>query len=277
MFIFHGIIMMKKKLFDKYLDLLDLESSTPSFEFLCKIVRAHLLRIPFENVSKLLYKKQGMDNLPGLSAYLDGIEKYNFGGTCYANNNYFNMLLNHLRFDAKLCGADMKNPDMHLINIVTIEGQEYIVDGGYAAPFPQPMPRFLTDDYVINLGPEKFILKPQDRNGLSKLEQYYNDEFKHWYTAKPKPRRIEEFHGVIRNSYADDAMFMNIFRITRFTSKGSLAIRNLQLTETIGSVSTKIEVPRSEIPGIVETKFLIPAAVVEEALSTIKDLKDTFY
>jgi len=269
--------MQKKKLFDKYLGLLGVESSSPSFEFLCKIVRAHLLRIPFENVSKLLYKKQGMDSLPCLYAYLDGIEKYNFGGTCYANNHYLNLLLNYLCFDVKLCGADMKNPDVHLINIVTVEGKEYIVDGGYAAPFLEPLPRLLTDDYVINLGPEKFILKPQDKYGLSKLEQYYNGELKHWYTAKPQPRCIENFRGVIKDSYADNAMFMNIFRITRFTTNGSLAMRNLQLTEATNSLTTIIDVPRSEIPGIVEKKFLIPSDVVEEALDTIKELKDNFY
>ncbi len=268
--------MHQKKLFDKYLDLLGVEASSPSFEFLCRIVGAHLLRIPFENVSKLLYKKEGMDDISDLSTYLNGIEKYNFGGTCYANNYYFNLLLNHLGFDVKLCGADMKNPDVHIINIVTVGGREYIVDGGYAAPFLKPLPRFLKDDHILSLGPEKFILKPQDKNGLSKLEQYYNGEFKHWYTAKPKPRTIEEFHGVIKDSYSDDAMFMNIFRITRFTASGSLVLRNLQLTETTGSLTTSIEVPRNEIPDIVETKFVMPADLAEEALSTIKDFKNTF-
>ena len=268
--------MHQKKLFDKYLDLLGLEASSPSFEFLCRIVRTHLLRIPFENVSKLLYKKEGMDDIPDLSTYLNGIEKYNFGGTCYANNYYFNLLLNHLGFDVKLCGADMKNPDVHIINIVTVEGREYIVDGGYAAPFLEPLPRFLTGDYILNLGSEKFILKPQDKNGLSKLEHYYNGEFKHWYTAKPKPRTMEEFRGVIKDSYSDDAMFMNIFRITRFTESGSLVLRNLQLTETTGSLTTTIELLRNNVPGVVETKFLMPADVTKEALDTIKDFKDTF-
>ena len=268
--------MHQKKVFDKYLALLGVEESSPSFDFLCKIVRAHLLKVPFENISKLLYKKQGMDDIPDLHTYLNGIEKYNFGGTCYANNFHLNQLLNHLGFDVMLCGADMKNPDVHLINIVTVEGHEYIVDGGYAAPFLEPLPRFLTGDYVINLGPEQFILKPQDKNGLSILEQYYNGEFKHWYTAKPIPRNIDEFRKVINASYSDGAMFMNIFRITRFTDSGSLVLRNLQLTETTGTFITSIEVPRNETPGIVETKFSIPADVAEEALSTIKDFKNAF-
>jgi len=270
-------MMHNKKLFDKYLDFLGVETSSTSFEFLCRIVRAHLLRIPFENVSKLLYKKQGLDNIPGLPVYLNGIEKYNFGGTCYANNYYLNLLLNHLCFDVKLCGADMRNPDVHIINIVTVEGHEYIIDGGYAAPFLEPLPRFLTGDYALSLGPEKFILKPQDKNGLSKLEHYYNGEFKHWYFAKPKPRSIEEFRGVIKDSYSDDAMFMNIFRITRFTGNGSLVMRNLQLTETTGSLTTSIDVSRDDLPGIVESKFSMPSDVVAEALGALKEFKNNFW
>jgi arylamine N-acetyltransferase len=268
--------MHRKKLFDKYLELIDVKASFPSFEFLCRIVRAHLLKIPFENVSKLLYKKQGMDDIPDLPTYLNGINKYNFGGTCYTNNYYLNLLLNHLGFNVMLCGADMKNPDVHLINIVTVDGCEFIVDGGYAAPFFEPLPRFLTDDYIINLGPEKFILKPQDKNGLSKLEQYYYGEFKHWYTVKPKPRKIEEFRSVIKSSYSDEAMFMNIFRITRFTENGSLVMRNLQLTEIEGSLINTIEVPRNVLPEIVEEKFLIPAKIVKKALGTLSDFQDTF-
>ena len=109
--------MSLEKLFDKYLGLLGVEVSSPSFDFLCKIVRAHLLKVPFENISKLLYKKQRMDDIPDLHTYLNGIEKYNFGGTCYANNYYLNLLFNHLGFDVKLCGTDMKNPDVHIINM----------------------------------------------------------------------------------------------------------------------------------------------------------------
>ena len=81
---------------------------------------------------------------------------------------------------------------------------------------------------------------------------------------------------MIKDSYADDAMFMNIFRITRFTASGSFVMRNLQLTETNQSLTTTIEILRNEIPDIVEKKFLIPADVVEEAFGTLKELRNTF-
>lgn len=51
--------MNDKNLFNKYLKLLGLKISNPSFEFLCEITKAHLIKIPFENISKLIYKNKG--------------------------------------------------------------------------------------------------------------------------------------------------------------------------------------------------------------------------
>lgn len=84
--------MNNSNVFNKYLELLGIKEVKTSFELLCKIVKTHLTRIPFENISKLLYKNQGMNNIPDLTTYLSGIEKYNFGGTCYSNNYYLYLL-----------------------------------------------------------------------------------------------------------------------------------------------------------------------------------------
>ena len=81
--------MNQSGLFDKYLELLGIEATDPTYEFLCKLVKAHLIQVPFENISKLLFKKQGMNYIPTLQTFLDGIGKHNFGGTCYTNNYYF--------------------------------------------------------------------------------------------------------------------------------------------------------------------------------------------
>jgi len=163
-----------EELFDKYLKLLEVEKSQPSLDLLNRIVKAHLIKVSFENISKLLYKKQGMNYIPDLATYLDGVENYNFGGTCYVNNYYLFSLLKYLGYNIKLCGADMKNPDVHLVSIVKIENQEYIVDGGYAAPFLNPLPIDLKEDYIINLGLEKYVIKPKDDGGRTRVEQYYD-------------------------------------------------------------------------------------------------------
>ena len=261
-------------IFARYLNILNINKREPSVAALREIVKAHLLKVPFENISKLLFKKRGLKNIPALPEYLDGIEQYNFGGTCYSNNYYLYLLLKHLDYDVKLCGADMKNPDVHIVSIVNIEEREFIVDGGYAAPFVEPLPGDLKENYVITFGNEKYILSPKDDYGHSKLEQYYKGELKHGYTANPQPRKIEEFQNVIEDSYRNGATFMNAILITKFYENGSLVLRNLTLTKTDGSKVTTQSIKRDEIAVAVEKYFRMPLQIVEEAVNELSELMD---
>jgi arylamine N-acetyltransferase len=124
---------LPEEVVDRYLAILGVARREPSLEALRELVAAHLTRIPFENISKLYYRKRlGLVNLPAIRLYLDGIDKYHFGGTCYANNYHFNLLLRSLGYEAKLCAADMKTPQVHALNLIMIEGREYLADTGYA-------------------------------------------------------------------------------------------------------------------------------------------------
>ena len=263
-------------LFEKYLDLIEVEKKLPTYDFLCKVVKAHLIKIPFENISKLLYKKQRLNNIPDLKTFIEGIEKYNFGGTCYTNNYYLNRLLDYLGFEIKLCGADMKNPDVHIISMVKIENKEYIVDVGYAAPFYEPLPRYLQEDFNISFGNEKYIVKPIDEFGRTTIEQHSDGILQHWYTAKPEARNIEEFRSVIEDSYSDDAIFMNAIRITKFTEHGSLVLKNLYFTETTINSSSTTKVNLKDIPLLIQENFKMPLNVVKNTIGHFKELKDIY-
>jgi arylamine N-acetyltransferase len=73
--------------FDRYLGLLGVRRTEPGIQALEEIVRAHMVRVPFENISKLYHARtSGVRGIPDLAQYLDGIERFHFGGTCYANN-----------------------------------------------------------------------------------------------------------------------------------------------------------------------------------------------
>jgi len=263
-------------LFEIYLKLLGIKKSLPTYGFLCKITKAHLIKIPFENISKLLYKKQGLTNIPDLPTFLEGVEKFNFGGTCYTNNYYLYCLLEYLGFEIKLCGADMKNPDVHMISIVKIDEQEFIVDVGYAAPFFEPLPICLSKDLAFNFGEEKYVVKSKDINGRAKIEQYSGNKLQHWYTTNPLKRKIEDFKKVIADSYSDDAIFMNAVRTTRFTETGSLVLKNLYFTKTVNGFSSTTKVSLEDIPSLIEMNFGMPLNVVKEAVGHFKELKDIY-
>jgi len=269
---------MEPALLRQYLGLLGVSRRAPSFDALRELVAAHVTRIPFENISKLHYRRHlGLNDLMPLPLYLDGIERYHFGGTCYTNNFHFYSLLAGLGYEVKLCGADMSTPDVHMVILVRVDGQEYLVDGGYAAPFLAPLPRGLQADYVVTLGRDRYVLKPQDGNGRSRLELYRDGVLKHGYVAKPSPRKIEDFHGVIVDSFRPDATFMNAVLLVRFYPDRSLMIHNLTRVESswAESVTHTIGSP-AELVSNVEKHFGIPAAIVSDAIAGLRDLKDVW-
>lgn len=259
---------------DRYLRLLGVEAAVPGVAALSALVAAHLYRVPFETISKLHYRKhQGLHGLPPLPLYLDGIERHNFGGTCYANNYYFNALLNALGYTAHLCGADMASPDVHLVNIVRVEGREFLVDMGYGAPFDFPLPRDLPDDLAITSGRDRYVLHPQDEHGCSRLDFVRDGQIRHGYRVKPAPRRIEEFSGVIADSFRPEATFMNRLLLARFFPGGSLVVHNFAVFEVAGTgVSSRTLANVEELAAFITQRFEMPLDIVQDALADLRDL-----
>ena len=265
---------MQPDILDRYLKILGVPKREPGLEALTGLVQAHLFRMPFENISKLYYKKKlGLQGIPSLEQYLDGIERYHFGGTCYSNNYYLNQLLAALGYQVILCGADMSQPDVHLVSIVSLEQHDYLVDVGYGAPFPAPMRRDLAVDTVIELGHDRYVLKPKDERGYSRMEMYWDGALTHGYTVKPFPRQIGYFEQVIAASFRPEATFMNALLVVRFFPNRSTVVHNLALLETHGAESNGRPLTSlDELTQVVQENFEIPAEVTLEAVKGLGEL-----
>jgi len=264
------------ELISRYLTVLGVSRREPTPEALRDLVAAQLTRVPFENISKLYNRKHhDLAGLPPLQLYLDGIERYHFGGTCYSNNFHFYSLLATLGYAVKLCGADMTNPDVHLVTLVELDGREYLVDAGYGAPFLSPLTRDLATDYVITLGRDRYVLNPQDASGRSRLDLYRDGQLKHGYLVKPAARSIEEFAQVIAGSFRPDATFLNALLLARFYPDRSVVIHNFTLVESQGNQSVVRSLnSRGELVAQVEEHFGMPRRIVAEAVEELGDLQD---
>jgi arylamine N-acetyltransferase len=269
---------MQPMLLERYLSLLGIPRGKPTVDALRELVQAHLYRVPFENVSKLYYKRHlRLRGLPSLELFLDGIEKFNFGGTCYPNNYYFYQLLANLGYQTMLCGADMSNPNVHMVSFVDLEKRQFLVDVGYAAPFVTPIPRDLVTDYVIRLGRDRYVLKPQDAAGSSRMELYRDDNLKHCYVANPVPKQIGDFEPVIADSYRDEATFMNAILLARFFPNRSLVIHNLTVIESQGTESNvRMVANRSELIKIISEYFGIPSQFTRDVVNGLGQLGDAW-
>ena len=268
---------MDASLVDQYLRLLGVTRKKPGLVALSELVFAHLTRVPFENISKLYrWKQQGQATLPTLKQFLEGDEHCNFGGTCYCNNFHFYTLLANLHYEVKLCAADMATPDVHLVSVVCIEDHEYLVDTGYAAPFLTPIPLDLDCDYILQLGRDRYVLKPRDELGQSRLELYRQGTLKHGYLVKPSPRTIEDFQPVIADSFKPGATFLNSILLARFWRGRSLVIHNLSLIESQGCEWTTRSLQREEIAAEIHEKFGMPGEIVTAAIDGLRDLQDAW-
>jgi N-hydroxyarylamine O-acetyltransferase len=262
-------IVSETKEFKRYLSLLDVPWGEPNIGMLARLIRAHLRRVPFENISKLYYwKTMGLHASMDLTQYLDGIDRFQFGGTCYSNAFHLNGLLRYLGFEARLCGADMSKPDVHIVNVVRVEGREYLVDVGYAAPFLAPIPLDLRENYSISFGTDTYVIRPTDLSGRTRVELHRKGTLYHGYLVNPLSRGIQEFSEVIAASFSGDAVFMNAVLLVRFEEGSSTVIHNKELIETQGTKVTRtlLSTPDRLVDAI-QTAFGIPNNMVRLALN----------
>ena len=268
---------MEAALIERYLRLLGTTRRKPSLDALSELVFAHLTRVPFENISKLYrWKLQGFAGLPTLEQFFEGIEKYHFGGTCYTNNFHFYTLLSALEYEAKLCSADMATPNVHMASVVRVGGHDYLVDSGYAAPFLSPIPLDLQSDYVIHLGRDRYVLKPRDELGQSRLELHREGRLKHGYLLKPKPRTIEDFHAVIADSFGPNATFLSSVLMARFWRDSSTVIHNFTMIESWGREWSQRSLRREEVVTAIYSHFGIPSGIAAVAVEGLGDLQDAW-
>lgn len=262
---------------DAYLRVLGVAEAAPGRGALDELVRAQATRVPFENICKLYrFKHQGLDGIPSIEVYLDGIERFHFGGTCYPNNFHFCRLLCTLGYDAALCGADMPSgEDVHAAITVAIEGRDLLVDVGYGAPFLEPLPRDASHDVVIPFGRDRYVLKPRDELGRSQLDMYRDGELIHGYLLKPTPRPIEHFSTAVRDSFRPSATFMNAVELVRFSNADSVVIYNLSIIRsTVDGFSIERLLDREALVLAIEREFGIPVEIARDAIAGLGALRD---
>ena len=269
----------EKVLYERFIKILGVNWKSPSLPALSELVAAHLSVIPFENISKLYYKKHfNQDQLPSFKQYLDGIKTFNFGGTCYSNNYYFFRLLVFLGYQVQLYSADMKNPGVHMVVKVRLEDKDYLVDVGYAAPFIQAIPLHLSEDATVINGRDQYVFKPRNESGCTKLLMFRNGSYKHGYTVRPEARDIEDFKQVISESFSPDSTFFRSLLITKLISGRFCTLHNMEYMEARAE-ETKIHPigDLEELIACIEDTFHIPVAITKQLLPGLNLTGDAWH
>lgn len=256
---------------ERYLSLLDVPRRPPSVEALAELVTAQLARVPFENVSKLRRAHRGLP--PGLSdfdEFADGVEHDGLGGTCYLLNPLLGELLTALGYRRELRGADMDQPDVHVVNVVEVEQRPWLVDVGYAAPFFAPLPLDEDRDVRVDHGRESYVLRAAATDGRSRLDHLRDGEVVHGYTVTPGARSLEEFVPIVVDSFREDSTFLNRLRVERHEPGRTVALRDFTVSVFEDGRSTESELDGpAAVSAFLAEEFGIPPRISAEAFAEL--------
>jgi N-hydroxyarylamine O-acetyltransferase len=117
------------------------EVPPPDADSLVAIQRGQRLAIPFENLDILLGRGISLDP----DRVFDKLVRQRRGGYCFEQNSLFLAALQASGFRARPLLARVWRfatdtpPKTHMINLVTIDGQEWIADAGFGGSYTPPM------------------------------------------------------------------------------------------------------------------------------------------
>jgi arylamine N-acetyltransferase len=256
----------------RYLRLLGFDHAPSGLEGLRQLVRRQVVRVPFENVSKLLlFGRERRGRITTLAEYLDGLEQYDLGGTCYTANPFFAELLCEAGYDADLLGCDMARANVHTAIRVRVGGNECHVDVGYGGPFFEPL-LLANLPYEMTYGLCHYVLDRGDDGRLA-MNVFCQGRRIHGYVVNEAPRKPEFFTSIILDSFRPTATFMTLLRVVRYFDDHAVELENNAVTCHYRNGSRPIRADSMEqLRGILDTEFLMPRCPMEKAVETLEQL-----
>jgi len=256
--------------YSRYLRLLGFHQLPSGLEGLERLVRQQVIRVPFENISKLLLiGRERAGRITTLPEYLDGLEHHDLGGTCHTANPFFAELLHEIGYDAYLLGCDMSHANVHTAIRVRLAGKQYHVDVGYGGPFYEPLPLAVLP-HVMTQGPFRYVLDGGG-DGRFTMNVLRGEERVHGYAVNETPRELTFFRQNILDSFQPSATFMTRLRVVRYFDDHAVELKNSLVTFHRAGNSEEIRVAsQSQMREIFNDEFRMPRCPVEEAVATLE-------
>lgn len=117
-------------------------SDQSKYDFLDLLQKHELVKVPWENLTQH-YSWHRVVNVKPPHLFSKIVKNEGRGGYCMEANHFFHTILLSLGFDAYMAGARIHSPATgsyggwtHVVNIVTVGEQRYLLDGGFGANGP---------------------------------------------------------------------------------------------------------------------------------------------
>lgn len=218
-----------------YLERINFRGSVePTVETLNALQKAHLLSVPFENLSI----HAGEPIVLNEEALFDKIVWRRRGGFCYEVNGLFAGLLRELGFHVEMLSARVARADGslgpefdHLALLVKIGENNFLADVGFGDSFLEPL---RLDERKEQEQGERAYLIEENGEELTLFQCKSNEDWAPQYRFTLKPYRFSDFAGMcLYHQTSPESHFPKKVVCSRATEKGRETLTDLRFIETI--------------------------------------------
>ncbi len=269
---------MKKAFLKEYFQRIKLPiQSEPTLETLSKIQTHHTQTIPFEGLSPLLGIPVKLD----LDSLLQKLVRDNRGGYCFEQNILLENVLTTLGFNVRGLMGRVSTPNntqlgrTHMLLLIHIDGQPYIVDVGFGGLVPNEPLRLETDviqetslgSYRIIQKSTAFLLQVKIKSRWFSLYSFDLEEYIHadyevgnWYTSTHPHSNF--VNNLMVSLNADNSRYtLNNGKLSIYHLHHPIEKRQLKTTEEVITVLTTVfQLNLSDLENIEKkiARFIVP-------------------
>jgi N-hydroxyarylamine O-acetyltransferase len=218
---------------DAYLKRINYRGSlAPTAEALRDLQVAHLLAVPFENLSIHAGEPIVLED----EALFTKIVERRRGGFCYEDNGLFAALLRALGFDVVMLSAGVAkaeggfSPDFsHMALMISLE-RRWLVDVGFGDSFYEPL--LLDEKEEQQQGERAYRIQP-DGERLILMRRDRGEEWKAQYRFTLQPHSFSDYEEMCRFHQTSPESHFTRGRIcTRATEGGRITLSEMRLINT---------------------------------------------
>ncbi len=216
----------------------------PSAETLRRLQVAHLLAVPFENLSIHAHEPIVLDD----QALFRKIVSRRRGGFCYELNGLFAALLRAIGFEVVMLSAQVANadgqfsPDFdHMALLVTVD-EPWLVDVGFGDSFVEPLSLNERDSQVQGDCAYRVVVEGERLVVMQCKEVSTSDEWKPQYRFTLKPYQYSDYAERCEYHQTSPLSHFTKARIcSRLTPQGRITLSDMRFITTGGAA--RIERP----------------------------------
>ena len=213
----------------------------PHFEMLRQLHLAHLLHVPFENLSI----HSGETILLDDSALFDKIVTRRRGGFCYELNGLFRALLRELGFEVAMLSAqvaanqnEFSRDFDHMTLRVALNQERWLADVGFGDSFIEPLPLVADSEHQQRENQYRLISDNQER---LILEQALKDgAWEPQYRFSLQPYQYADYAEMCSyHQTSPDSHFTRQRICSRLTPRGRISLSDMRFIVTENDVRTE--------------------------------------